>query len=169
MARSKEPIALIIKKGKKHLTKSEIAQRSSSEVKPIATDIRPPSYLTAKQKKYFLEIAGQLTKLGVIGDTDIDALARYVTAEELYRQAVKDIRSAQKTQPDSSDLQAFTDWAAMMDKLDKRQERYFRQAHTCASALGLTITSRCKLVIPQKEEEKKQNRFAQFDKAVNEK
>ncbi|MBR4320114.1 MAG: P27 family phage terminase small subunit, partial [Oscillospiraceae bacterium] len=90
----------------------------------------------------------------------------YITAEELYRQAVKDIRSAQKQQPDSSDLKAFSDWAVMMDKLDKRQDRYFKQAHACASALGLTISSRCKLVIPKADEEEKVNRFAHFDKAA---
>lgn len=167
MAKQKEPIELIMTKGKKHLTKSEIEQRMSTEVKPIATDLKPPSYLTAKQKKYFREIAEKLSELGVMGDTDVDTLAHYITAEELYRQAVKDIRSAQKQQPDSSDLEAFVEWAEMMDKLDKRQDRYFKQAHACASALGLTISSRCKLVVPKSDEEKKENRFAQFNKAVN--
>ena len=167
MARPRQPIQLIMTKGKKHLTKSEIAQRMSTEVKPVVTDLKAPSYLTAKQKKYFYEIAEKLNALGVMGDTDVDTLARYITAEELYRQAVKDIRSAQQSQPDMSDLQVFSEWAGMMDKLDKRQDRYFKQAHACASALGLTISSRCKLVIPKTETEEKVNRFAQFDKAVN--
>ena len=166
MARPREPVELIMTKGKKHLTKAEIEERLNTEVKPVAEGLNPPSYLTAKQKKRFREIAAQLNALKIMGETDVDTLAHYITAEELYRQAVKDIRSAQKQQPDSSDLKAFSDWAVMMDKLDKRQDRYFKQAHACASALGLTISSRCKLVIPKADEEEKVNRFAHFDKAA---
>lgn len=167
MARPREPIELIMSKGRKHLTKSEIQERMSTEIKPISETLEPPSYLTAKQKKQFHEIAEKLHKLGVIGETDLDTLARYVTAEDFYRQTLKLIRSVQKQQPDCSDFQAFSEWTTMIEKLDKRQDRYFKQAHTCASALGLTISSRCKLVIPKIEEEKKVNRFSQFDKAVN--
>ena len=29
------------------------------------------------------------------------------------------------------------------------QDRAFKQAHACAGVLGLTVTSRCKLVVPR--------------------
>ena len=29
------------------------------------------------------------------------------------------------------------------------QEKYFKQARACANDLGLTITSRCRLIVPQ--------------------
>ena len=49
-----------------------------------------------------------------------------------------------------------------MEKLDKRQDRFFKQASTMARDLGLTISSRCKLQVPVKEEEKPVNKFARF-------
>ena len=51
-------------------------------------------------------------------------------------------------------------------KLTRAQNTYFNQCHTCASALGLTITSRCRIVIPKVEEAPKANRFAKFDKGT---
>lgn len=29
------------------------------------------------------------------------------------------------------------------------QERYFKQARNCANDMGLTVTSRCRLVVPE--------------------
>lgn len=165
MGRPREPINLIMTKGKKHLTKSEIEARQNSEVQPCTDNIRPPSYLTAKQKKRFLEISDQLRKLEILGETDSETLAHYVTAEDLYQQTVKDIRAGQKCKPKSDQLKEIAVWAKMMETLDKRQERYFRQAHTAASSLGLTITSRCKIVVPKAPEAPKENKFSKFLKA----
>lgn len=166
MARPKEPVNLLIAKGKKHLTQAEIAERQAAEVQPCTDEIRPPGYLTAKQKKRFRELAEQLMKLKILGETDVETLARYITAEDLYQQAVKDIRPAQKCRPDSESLEEMAAWAAMMDKLDKRQERYFKQAQTAAASLGLTISSRCRLVIPGQKETPKENKFSKFIKTT---
>jgi P27 family predicted phage terminase small subunit len=154
-------------KGKKHLTKAEIEARQNSEIQPCADNIKPPSYLTAKQKRRFLEVAEQLQKLEILGETDSETLAHYVTAEDLYQQAVKDIRSAQKCRPKSDSLKEIAAWAKMMETLDKRQERYFKQAHTAASSLGLTITSRCKIVVPKAPEAPKENKFSKFLKVAD--
>lgn len=49
--KQREPIELIIAKGKKHLTKEEIAKRKSTEVNTDDyKDVKPPSYLSKKQK-----------------------------------------------------------------------------------------------------------------------
>ena len=164
MARPREPIELIIQKGKKNLTKAEIEARRASEVKPCTDDIAAPAYLTAAQRKTFDALAGQLQKIKIMGETDIDALARYIIAQTLYEQAVKDLRAAQKTKPKGPEygVVPLSEWANLMDTLDKRQDRYFKQAHTCASALGLTITARCKLEVPQVPEAPKANKFAKF-------
>lgn len=165
MAGSRQPVELIMSKGQKHLTKQEIKERMAYEVKPCTDCIEPPKYLTAYQKKRFTSLSEQLQKIGILGETDTETLARYITAEELYQQAVKDIRAARKSRPDGNDLEAMATWAILMDKLDKRLDRYFKQAHTAASALGLTISSRCKLVVPKTDTEPKPNKFAQFGKA----
>lgn len=164
MAGPRQPIELVITKGKKHLTKAEIARRRAEEAQPHLDDMTAPAYLTAAQKKRFDKLAGQLQKIKIMGETDTETLARYVTAQELYEQAVKTLRTLQKQMPkgpdvDPADLVA---WAEMLDKLDKRQDRYFKQAHTAASALGLTISSRCKLQVPVSDEAPPVNKFAKF-------
>lgn len=164
MARPRQPIELVIAKGKKNLTKSEIEERRSSEVQPCVDDIAAPSYLTASQKKRFDKLAGQLQKIKIMGETDVEVLSRYVIAQENFERAAKDLRAAERQRPkgDAATVEAMVAWVDMLEKIDKRLERYFKQAQTGATALGLTISSRCKLVVPVKEEPEKKNKFAQF-------
>ena len=53
-------------------------------------------------------------------------------------------------------------WIGMQTALAKLQDRYFKQAQTAATALGLTISSRCKLAVPKSAEAPKVNKFAKF-------
>lgn len=163
MARPREPIALIKAKGKKNLTKAEIAEREASEVQPCTDEIVAPSHLTAAQKKRFDKLASQLLKIKIMGETDCETLARYVTAQELYEQAVKDLRAIHKQKPKDMSASDLVAWADALDKLDKRIDRYFKQAHTAARALGLTISDRCKLQVPVQEETPVTNKFARFE------
>ena len=167
MAGPKKPMLLNLANGGKHWTKDEIAERLDSEVQPVPDGIEAPKFLTSKQRKEFDRIADQLVKLKIMGETDCDTLARYVVAQDLYTQAVKDLRVVQKQKPKDLDPAGLFAWADALDKLDKRTERYFKQANTAANALGLTISSRCKLVVPVKDEEPKVNKFKKFEKASN--
>lgn len=166
MAGARQPIELVIAKGKKHLTKDEIEQRKASEVAPCLDDITAPVYLTSKQKKHFDKLAGQLKKIKIMGETDVDTLARYVVAETQYQEAVKELRKLAKERPqhDEEGFYAHMEtWSALVDIADKRQERYFKQASTLARDLGLTISSRCKLQVPvQETPDKPVNKFAKF-------
>ena len=63
MAGPREPISLVIAKGKKHLTKDEIKERQSSEVQPVEDGIAAPPFLTAKQKKEFEKQTAEADKL----------------------------------------------------------------------------------------------------------
>lgn len=152
MARPRQPIELIMAKGKKHLTKEEIAQRTATEVQPCADGIRAPEYLTKAEQARFDDLAGKLAKIKVMGETDCDTLARYVTAQTLYEAATKKLRAAMKKMDDPYELES----------LARLQDRYYKQAQTTASSLGLTVTSRCKLVVPVKDEPEKVNKFARF-------
>lgn len=173
MAGPRQPVRLVMAKGAKHLTKKEISDRMSSEVQPCADGIAAPSYLTAKQKKQFDTISAQLARLGIMGETDCDTLARYITAQGFYVEAVKELRKLQKDRPTSPEKGAGPEerdsyfnrldvWTTLVDLADKRQDRYFKQAMAAASKLGLTITDRCKLVVPQSAEPPKVNKFARF-------
>lgn len=155
MARPRQPIDLIVAKGNKHLTRAEIEERKSSEVKPITDDISPPSYLsTKKQKEEFNKIANQLMKLKILGETDVDTLARYVLSRDLYVNLTKQIQKKKILED-----------PILLDKYMKNQDRAFRQCDICAKALGLTISSRCRLVVPEtKQEVPKENKFKKFEK-----
>lgn len=154
MGRNKQPVELVIAKGKKHLTKDEIKYRNDSEVKPITDNIKAPCYLTVKQKKQFDDIANKLIKLKIMGETDIDALARYIISNDLYINTVKQLRRKAV----QNDIDTLVKWSNLQDK-------FFKQCRTCASDLGLTISSRCKLVIPEvNKEASKENKFKKFEK-----
>ena len=162
MPRNKEPVDLILAKGKSHhLTKSEIKKRKNEEIKAPSDKIKPPSYLNKSQKKKFKEIAIQLIELDIMSNLDCDALARYLIALDMY---IAISNKLQRTSIDNIDINNYEDMAEQISKLDnlsKIQDRYFKQCRMAASDLGLTITSRCRLVIPKAPEPKK-NKFDKF-------
>lgn len=153
MARSRQPIEVLLANGKKHLTKAEIAERRASEVRALPGDMDPPEYLTIKQQEEFRTIAKQLQALGIMSETDVDALARYVIANTFYISSVRKLRSREVM----GDPELFDSWL-------KIQERMFKQCRAAASDLGLTISSRCKLVVPSTGKEEKENKFEKFKK-----
>lgn len=151
MPNPKQPIQLIQAKGKKHLTKSEIEERTLSEPQPITDGIAPPNFLLKPQKKRFNEIANQLQDLGVMGVTDCDALARYVIAESMYEKVTKLLRKPQIL----NDIEALKDYSLIQDK-------YFKQCRSAANDLGLSISARCRLVVPKAQEKPPENKFNKF-------
>lgn len=154
MAGQRQPIELVIANGKKNLTKAEIQARRDSEIKPITDNIIAPAYLTKKQQTEFYEIAEQLKKLKIMGETDVDALARYVLSRDLYVKISKQMRKAE-----------IINNPIALDKYMKNQDRAFKQCRSSANDLGLSISSRCKLVVPEtKTETPKENKFAKFEK-----
>ena len=159
MAGQRLPLEVVQARGSKHLTKAEIQERQEREIKPITDNIIAPKYLTKKQTEEFYKIADQLKKLKILGETDVDALARYISSREMYENAVRQMRKKEvKNNP-----YLFEKWLKIQDKL-------FKQCRASANDLGLSISSRCKLVVPEtKKETPKENKFKKFEKrpAVN--
>jgi P27 family predicted phage terminase small subunit len=154
MAGQRQPLALIEAKGAKHLTKAEKAEREAREVKPCTDNITPPKYLTQAQKAEFVKIADQLKKLKILGETDVDTLARYILARDIYIKLTKQIQR-----------KAILEDPILLDKYMKNQDRAFKQCHAAAKSLGLTIADRCRLVVPEiKVEATKENKFKRFEK-----
>lgn len=144
MPRNKEPVALLIAKGKTHLTKADIERRRAEELHVPFTDVEPPAYLTGdKARDEFMGYASKLVYLGIFTELDVDCLARYIMSKNLYLQYTAELSKMIMRHEDSKVLK---DYQSMQDKA-------FRQCHSCASALGLTVTSRCKLTIPQVDDE----------------
>ena len=154
MSGQRLPLEVVQARGSKHLTKAEIQERKNSEIKPNTDNIIAPAYLTKKQKGDFYSISEQLKALNIMGNTDVDALGRYIVANDFYINAVKQMRKPEI----KNDPFKFDKWA-------KIQERYFKQCRASANDLGLSISSRCKLVVPQPKQDKpKENKFKKFEK-----
>ena len=157
MAGQRLPIEVVQARGSKHLTKAEIQERQEREIKPITDDIIAPDYLTKKQKDTFYKLSGQLQKLKIMGETDVDALARYIVSNDSYIHATKQLRKIDvKNDP------------ILYDKWTTIQEKYFKMVRSSANDLGLSISSRCKLVVPgaNKEDTPKENKFKKFEKST---
>lgn len=152
--RSRQPIDLLIAKGKKNLTKAEIEARRKQEIKAPSDLIQPPSHLTSAQKKEFRLISGQLQELNIISNLDCEALARYIVSKDIYNKISKKLRALEIEE----DIDTF-------EKYTKIHDRYFKICRASASDLGLTISSRCKLVMPTVEEKPKVNKFERFANA----
>ena len=156
MGRPKEPIALVQAKGKKHLTKAEIEKREKEEVKVDLKDVKVPDYLPENLIKEFNEIAYKLIHIGIMTELDEDSLARYLLAKQQYLRYTNLLNKAMNR----GNLNE-------VDKIMSIQDKAFKQCRACASDLGLTIASRCKLVIPESEDAPKENKFMKFQLGKN--
>jgi P27 family predicted phage terminase small subunit len=144
MGRPRQPVDLLLIKGKKNLTKKEIEERRAQEVKAPADNVKAPSYLPAGIKKEFDRLAAELTDIKIMTNLDCEALARFVMSEYNYQRVSKRLLRVGVENPKFRDL--------LID-----QEKLFRMCRQAASDLGLTISSRCKLVVPKQEEKKEEN------------
>ena len=171
MPNPKQPIQLIQAKGKKHLTKSEIEERTLNEPQPNTEGIAPPSYLLKSQKERFNEIAKQLEDLGVMGETDCDALARYIIAESMYIKITDKLTEAMESSDlyldmDDFDIDEYMGALKAVEKYAGLQDKYFKQCRAAANDLGLSISARCRLVVPKAQEKPPENKFNKFQTRV---
>lgn len=151
MAGPRQPIDLVLARGKKNLTKAEIEMRRAQEIKVDFKDVKPPEYLPAKLKREFEEIAAKLLAIGIMTELDEDCLARYLIAQSNYLNYTKLLAKAMRTE----DMDAII-------KAQRAQDMAFKQCQSAANALGLTISSRCKLVMPHVEIVQPRNKFDRF-------
>ena len=164
--KQREPIDLIIAKGKKHLTKEEIENRKNLEINVDPyKDVKPPSYLNKKQKNEFEELATKLVNIGIMSELDEDCLARYLIAKDNYLKFTKLLNSAIKNKAskkykDNAEMQRI--YSNDIEAYLIHQDRAFKQCNACADKMGLTISSRCRLQVPQEPPKPKENKFAKF-------
>jgi P27 family predicted phage terminase small subunit len=164
MGRAKQPVNLLVLKGNKNLTKKEIKERQEQEVKAPSDKVKPPSYLSTKLKKEFKKIACELVEIGIMTNLDNDALARFLMAQKMYLEVTDNLMKLPSTievpkmnkdeygemVQDGVRTVANPEFSEILTSQDK----LFKQCRTAASDLGLTISSRCRLVMPKKVDEK---------------
>ena len=135
----RQPTDLLKATGRKHLSRAEEAERRSREarVEP-ARMAKPPKWFPEEMKKDFRALGKRLIAAGLYTDLDADVLGRYLVAQHSWVAASREAADAL----DQRDQKAAEDWSRI-------QDRYFKQARACANDMGLTVTSRCRLVIPE--------------------
>lgn len=134
----RQPTELVVANGRKHLTRTEEDQRRDQEVHvPVPDRAEPPRWLPKKLHAEFRQIGEILRLAGLYAELDRDALGQYFLARERWQRADKLASKAIREQ----DEKLAKEWTAV-------QSTYFRQCRQCAEVLGLSISSRCRLVVP---------------------
>ena len=154
MAGKRQPTDVVIANGRKHLSKTEEAERRAGEVKVApAKTAKPPKWLPETLKKDFRAIGKRLIASGLYTELDADTLGRYLVAQHQFTAACRMVQDAlDQEDPD------------LVNKWTKAQKSYFEQARACANDLGMTITSRCRLVVPETKKQE-ENPFLQLMEA----
>ena len=158
----REPINLIMAKGKKHLTKAEIEERQKTEITTDHTNVKPPNYLNEEEVKEFYRISKILLDIGIITELDEDCLAHYLVSNSSYIKYTKKIRALEDELLEAKRTDRKAKLKSEIDLYLTYQARALKQCRACANDMGLSISSRAKLVMPQPKEEKKENKFAKF-------
>lgn len=165
--------------GGKHWTKQEIRDGLNSQVKmPKPKALTPPAWLSDEAKKIFRRYAKDLLEFpaGIVSKLDIGTLARYCDMEVAYADASKHrsvwMETANRRLKDLAEASAAQDFCteaqakALSDRIDdariaygKAQEQVSfwtaqlskaeKACRGCASAMGMTVADRCRLVVPK--------------------
>lgn len=138
--RKRQPVNLILANGKHHFSRKELDERRARELNVPFKDIKPPKYLTPAQKRTFTAYAKKLVALDIFTELDVDVLAQYAIALELYTKYSAQIVAL------LNDTEA--SHANELRALTTLQDKAFKQCLACARELGLSITSRAKIEVP---------------------
>ena len=159
MPGKRQPTDVLEATGRKHLTNEEKTARRASEVSvPPATKARPPNWLESDDlRKEFRRLGKQLIEAGLYTDLDADNLGFYITARAQWTAATKHVADALS----GGDSKATNFWSRI-------QDRFFKQARSCAASMGLTLSDRCRLVIPPALQQEDAGGEDEFTKALRE-
>lgn len=179
MAGRRQPTDLVVMKGNKHLTKAEIEARKSAEVIAPNDKVKPPAYLTPELKKKFRKLSKELLEIKLIANIDCDALARLLIAQEQYIEITAEIRKVplmieipvykMQINPDTGKEEKVQVGTTQVvngerERLMIIQDRCMKQCRQGASDFGMTVSSRCRLIVPKAKEDKPENKYAKYAK-----
>lgn len=180
-------MAVVQNGGGKHWTKAEIENREAREIKmPKPKALTPPGWLSKPGKALFRKYAKQLLAFpaGLVSSLDVGTLARYCDCELSYAEASNHksvwLEMATRRLGDLSAPDAVTKSADEITALEKAYEnakaqldfwtgqmaKFEKIARGCASDMGLTITSRCRLVVPESGTEPEEDPLAALQKQL---
>ena len=138
MSGKRQPTDILEANGRKHLTKAEADARRDKEVHvPPVDQVEPPRFLPKRLHPEFLEVGEILNAAGLYSRLDQDVLGQYFLCRDRWEKADKRTASAIT----KNDEKLAASWSSI-------QANYFRQARQCAESMGLSVTSRCRIVVP---------------------
>ncbi len=138
MPGKRQPTSVVEAAGKKYLSRAEADERRDREVRvPPPERAVPPGWLPKRFHQEFHEIGELLLSAGLYAELDRDVLAQYFLARDRWLKADKKAAAAIR----ANDEKLARDWTGV-------QGVYFRQARQCAEAMGLSVTSRCRIMVP---------------------
>ena len=152
----RQRLSVLEANGRKHLTKTEKAQREAGEVNlPKPAKMRVPRWLPEYLKADFRALAKELLAADMgAAQLDRDTVGRYIVAQHQFTAACRMVQDALDQQdPD------------LVNKWTKAQKSYFGQARACANDMGMTNTSRCRLVLPKQPDKGEENPFLKLMEA----
>lgn len=122
-----------------HRTDAEIEEKAKREVRAKEPKrIQVPKYLPQGMADEYRQTAKKLVALHIFSDLDYDMLARYFIARAAWQNAQNWANRA-IMQGDAKEAGSWT----------KTANVYFGQCQSCAAALGLSVSARCRLVMPE--------------------
>ena len=134
----RQPTDLVKARGKKHFSQTEEDQRRDQEVHVQPPDrAEPPRWLGKKFHAEFREIGEILRQAGLYTELDRDVLGQFLVARERWLRADKLASQAIRDKDEN-----------LAQKWASTQNTYFRQVRQCAESMGLSVTARCRIVIP---------------------
>lgn len=178
-------VNLSVVDGGKHWTRAEIEDRKASEPKlPKPKALTPPSWLSKSAKALFRKYAKQLLDFpaGVISTLDVGTLARYCDCELSYAEAsnhkslwleVCKRRLEAVCKPDAMEVlgddrkrveEAYEEAKVQVDFWSGQMIKFEKIARSCATEMGMTVSSRCRLVVPCAEPKPEDNPLAELRK-----
>jgi P27 family predicted phage terminase small subunit len=134
-------------------------------VKVPSDKVKPPSYLPTKLKKEFKKISSELIDIGIMTNLDNDSLARFLMAQKMYLEITDNLMKIPSVIEVPNMIkdefgEKFQDGVKEVSNPEFseiliNQDKLFKQCRAAASDLGLTISSRCRLVMPKDKKDDK--------------
>lgn len=128
-----------------HLSKEEINKRKEAENKLKGNNdlIKPPSYLSSKQKRIFKFISKELLNVNILNNLDVSLL-------EVCSIAIDRIREIENKINKNPEL-------LLDNKLIVIKNKYTQDFFKCMQELGLSPSARARLALLNIEKEDKEN------------
>ena len=154
----------------KHWTKAEVEARKSTEAKlPKPKALKPPAWLSDPAKKLFKSYAKQLLDFpaGIISTLDVGTLGRYCDCELSYAEASRHksvwlevakrrlealCQTETATEFDAEKKEAelaYEEAKQQVDFWSGQMVKFEKIARSCATEMGMTVSSRCRLIVPK--------------------